>query len=336
MVNYATANGTAASGSDYTAASGTLIFNPGETSKTINVPITDDSIVEGNETFTVTLSSPVNATLGTTTMHTYSIIDDVEAPVINLLDNPGFENGSATWTEYSSGGYAIVSEAPGEALNGNWLAGMGGAKSLSEYLYQDVKIPADATEALLDFWYNIDTAESPTLMHDSLKIQILRPADNVLLANVDVLSNLDMTGGWVQSQQYDLMAFRGQQIRLKFKAKNDSLNPTTFSLDDLSLTVTRKINLDSPNGEEIIPAGSTYDIQLRKAPEISTVKLKYTLNNGMTWKTIEPGIAGTSYSWPVPKLSKAKTKCKIKVLGYDAYGNKVGQDDSDETFTISP
>jgi len=38
----------------------------------------------------------------------------------------------------------------------------------------------------------------------------------------------------------------------------------------------------------------------------------------------------------VPIPSKAKTKCKIKVIGYDAYGNKVGQDDSDETFAISP
>ena len=39
-VKYATANGTAVAGSDYTATSGTLTFNPGETSQTINVPIT--------------------------------------------------------------------------------------------------------------------------------------------------------------------------------------------------------------------------------------------------------------------------------------------------------
>jgi hypothetical protein len=338
-VSYATSDSTATAGSDYTAASGTLSWANGDTAnKTFTVSIAKDSVYEGNETFTITLKSPSGgAILGNPGSAAVTITDDDEAPiVVNVIKNAKFEKGRKNWTASSTGIYPAVSEAPGEALNGNGLAVMGGAESLSEYLYQDVKIPADATEALLDFWYNIETAESPDVMHDLLKILILRPDDNVLLAKADTLSNLNMTHRWAQSQQYDLMAFRGQQIRLKFKAKNDSLNPTTFSLDDVSLAVTRKINLDSPNGEEIIPAGSTYDIQFRKAPEISTVKLKYTLNNGMTWKTIASGIAGTSYPWSVPIPSKAKTKCKIKVIGYDAFGNKVGQDDSDETFTISP
>ena len=45
-VNFATANGTATAGSDYTAASGTLSFAANELQKTFNVPITDDSAVE--------------------------------------------------------------------------------------------------------------------------------------------------------------------------------------------------------------------------------------------------------------------------------------------------
>ena len=65
-VSYATANGTAAAGSDYTATSGTLTFSPGVTSQTISVLIINDTTVEDNETFTVTLSGPVNATLGAT------------------------------------------------------------------------------------------------------------------------------------------------------------------------------------------------------------------------------------------------------------------------------
>jgi CSLREA domain-containing protein len=57
-VNYVTSDGTAKAGSDYTATTGTLTFNAGETSKTISVPILSDNLVEGDETYFVTLSNP--------------------------------------------------------------------------------------------------------------------------------------------------------------------------------------------------------------------------------------------------------------------------------------
>ena len=60
-VAFATQDGTALAGSDYTAVSGTLTFAPGETTKTITVPILNDAVYEGPETFTVNLSSPTNA-----------------------------------------------------------------------------------------------------------------------------------------------------------------------------------------------------------------------------------------------------------------------------------
>lgn len=64
IVDYATADGTATAGNDYTAVSGEVSFAPGEgTSKTVNVPITDDDEVEDDETFTLNLSNPTNATI---------------------------------------------------------------------------------------------------------------------------------------------------------------------------------------------------------------------------------------------------------------------------------
>jgi hypothetical protein len=57
-VNYATANGTALAGSDYTATSGTLTFARGETVKVFQVPITVDAIPEPTKTLSVALSSP--------------------------------------------------------------------------------------------------------------------------------------------------------------------------------------------------------------------------------------------------------------------------------------
>jgi subtilisin-like proprotein convertase family protein len=62
-IKWATANGSATSGSDYTAGSGTLTFAPGEVTKQITVSVNGDTSVEGNETFTVNLSNPTNATI---------------------------------------------------------------------------------------------------------------------------------------------------------------------------------------------------------------------------------------------------------------------------------
>ncbi len=62
-VGYATADGTAVAGSDYTSASGTLVFDPGETSKSVPVPVLDDSVDDEGETVALTLSNPSGARL---------------------------------------------------------------------------------------------------------------------------------------------------------------------------------------------------------------------------------------------------------------------------------
>src|SRR5438045_3191378 len=63
-VSYATANGTAQAGLDYLAASGSLTFAPGETTKTISVTILADSLAELDETFFINLSGAINGTIG--------------------------------------------------------------------------------------------------------------------------------------------------------------------------------------------------------------------------------------------------------------------------------
>jgi hypothetical protein len=63
-VDYATANGTASAPADYVSNSGSLTFLPGDLTKTITVAVNGDTLSETNETFTVTLSAPTNATIG--------------------------------------------------------------------------------------------------------------------------------------------------------------------------------------------------------------------------------------------------------------------------------
>lgn len=90
-VNYATSdtaglaactivNGKASERCDYETAVGTLRFAAGETSKSFTVPIVDDAHVEGNETFTVTLSGAVGATINGQSSTTVTIIDNDTTP----------------------------------------------------------------------------------------------------------------------------------------------------------------------------------------------------------------------------------------------------------------
>ena len=62
-VDYATEDGTAKAGADYTAVSGTLTFAAGETAKTVSVPVLDDAHDEGRETMRLKLSNPKGAYL---------------------------------------------------------------------------------------------------------------------------------------------------------------------------------------------------------------------------------------------------------------------------------
>lgn len=75
-VKYATANGTALAGSDYTAKTGTLGFTANQASKTFTVPILNDTANESNETVRLTLSSPIGATLGSPGSATLTIISN--------------------------------------------------------------------------------------------------------------------------------------------------------------------------------------------------------------------------------------------------------------------
>ena len=79
-VNYTTVNGTATGGSDYVAASGILTFAPGVSTRPIGVTVNGDTTVEPNETFSVTLSGPLNAVLGTASGTGTIMNDDAPAP----------------------------------------------------------------------------------------------------------------------------------------------------------------------------------------------------------------------------------------------------------------
>jgi hypothetical protein len=95
-VNYATADGTALAGTDYTQTSGTLVFPAGVTSETVNVPITTVATGGPTKTFTLSLSSPVNATI-TRGQATGSILNRMTKFFV-------VDSGTPKTYEYGSGG----------------------------------------------------------------------------------------------------------------------------------------------------------------------------------------------------------------------------------------
>ncbi|NCS55056.1 MAG: hypothetical protein GPJ23_23575 [Microcystis aeruginosa G13-05] len=87
-VNVLLSDGTAVFPNDYNSLAIPVVFGPGETSKTVIIPIVNDSDFEGNETVNLTLSSPTGgATLGTQTTATLTIVDN-DLPTVSLAVSP--------------------------------------------------------------------------------------------------------------------------------------------------------------------------------------------------------------------------------------------------------
>lgn len=98
-VTYTTVNGTATAGSDYTATTGSLTFGPGETSKTVSVPITGDLLDEADETFTFALTSIDNGTFqGGDPNAVGTILDDDATPGLSITDATVTEGNTDTVT----------------------------------------------------------------------------------------------------------------------------------------------------------------------------------------------------------------------------------------------
>ncbi|MCY3672340.1 MAG: hypothetical protein OXH14_14860 [Alphaproteobacteria bacterium] len=110
-VSYATKDGTATGGSDFTAIAATsLAFAATDTSKDITVTITDDNADEPAEAFTVELSNPSDAQLGATKSHSITITDNDKTAV--TLSAPSGDIAE-------SGGSKVITVTLGRALSGD-------------------------------------------------------------------------------------------------------------------------------------------------------------------------------------------------------------------------
>ena len=135
-VGYATADGSATAGRDYTAASGTLTFSPGTTSLNVDIAISDDVVEEDTETLTVALSDARNADISDATGQVTILDDDeVPGPPQGLSANPDDGRVKLSWTPPANGGSAPITQyeyryAAGSSTYPNtWMDVSGGAEA---------------------------------------------------------------------------------------------------------------------------------------------------------------------------------------------------------------
>jgi hypothetical protein len=135
-VHFATANGSALSGSDYVAQNGTLTFNPGIATQPISVTVNGDTAVEPNETFFVNLTSPANATIG----------DAQGQGTITNDDGPGGPSVAAS----------PATVAPGATITGTVTGGPGNALD-----WVGLYCPATLADGAYVTWRYLNNLQSP-------------------------------------------------------------------------------------------------------------------------------------------------------------------------------
>ncbi len=188
-IHYATSDGTASAGPDYTATSGTLTIPAGQTSGTINVPIVGDTVDETDETFTVTLSSQSEGNIATATA-TGTILDD---------DGPTISVGDLTEPEGDSGTHdalvPVTLSAPSVqdvSVDYQTVAGTATAGADYDNVSGTLTIPAGSTTGFIHVPIHGDTVEEA---NDTVLVNISNAVHGAITRNQGVLTIQNDDGG---------------------------------------------------------------------------------------------------------------------------------------------
>jgi hypothetical protein len=130
VVQYATANGTAVAGVDYVANTGSVTFNPGDSSKTVTVLALGTPLAQPTKTFVLNITGASNATVGAGTKATGTILNNNPRPAVSV--------GNATAAEASSGNKTAtftvnLSSASGQTVTVQYATADGSAVAGTDY-----------------------------------------------------------------------------------------------------------------------------------------------------------------------------------------------------------
>jgi hypothetical protein len=192
----------------------------------------------------------------------------------DVLVNGGFESGSTGW---SASDGVLTTDAQAHA--GASYAWLGGYNNAADQLSQSITVPAGASAVTLRFWYRIVTAETLAGFYDGMLVSVHDSA-GANLSSLRLYTNQDKTDGWVQSPAFDLSAFAGRTIQLRFTAVTDETEITSFLVDDAVLSVTAAAGVTLAGNQAdytIARSGTAYTVRGRTG-DTTTVQAGARLN----------------------------------------------------------
>ena len=271
-VNYATSDGTATAGSDYAAASGTLNFAAGETSKNISVSVVGDTTDEPNENFFVNLSSATNATISDNQAEG-TIQDDDGPPSLSISDVTVDEDKAGTTTATFT---VTLLPASGQTVTVNYATAGGTATAGPDYTSASGKLtfsPGDTSETI-SVTFNDDAMDEP----DETFFVNLSDATNATISDGQGVGTIKDDDGAPGLSINDVMALEGD-------AGTTNVTFTVTLLPASGQTVT----VDYATADGTATAGSDY-----AAPTPGTL----TFAPGETSKTVGVAVAGDTADEP--------------------------------------
>ena len=154
-------------------------------------------------------------------------------PPGNLLLNPGFESGAASWSATAGVITNSTANSPHSGAYYAWLDGYG--RTHTDTLSQTVAIPAGKSSASLSLYLRITTRETTTtIAYDTLKVQVIAGGTTTTLATY---SNLNKNTAYAL-KTFSLNSYIGQTVTVKFLGVEDSSLATSFLVDDTALSTT--------------------------------------------------------------------------------------------------
>ncbi len=237
-VNWTTTAGTATEDTDYDADNGTLTFNPGDTSKTIEVTTIEDEENEVAETFTVDLSNATNATI-TDASGTGTINNKVPDPEISISDASASEGETLRF-------HVTLNRESTNTVTVNWTTTAGTATEDTDY---------DADNGTLTFnpGDTSKTIEVTTIEDEENEVAEtftvdLSSATNATITDASGTGTINNTEPDPEISITDARASEGETLRFHVTLNRESTSTVTVNWTTTAGTATEDTDYDADNG----------------------------------------------------------------------------------------